>query len=96
VILADAGVSRFSRSATIGFARVSDLSFLYSENVMFDFYEGFLGTFLSDTSTLELQQFHAPNVNLDEMDSPITDEEVWDTIRSILADRAPGLDGYTA
>jgi hypothetical protein len=28
------------------------------------------------------------------MDNPITDEEVWDTIKSLLADRAPGSDGY--
>jgi hypothetical protein len=65
------------------------------QNVMFEFYEGLIGTSLPRTSTLNLQQFHNQIVDLIEMDNPITEEEVWDTIKSLPADRAPGLDGYT-
>jgi hypothetical protein len=64
------------------------------QNVMFEFYEGLIGTALPRTSTLNLQQFHNQIVDLTEMDNPITEEEVWDTIKSLLADRAPGPDGY--
>jgi hypothetical protein len=65
------------------------------QNVMFEFYEGLISTALPRTSTLNLQQFHNQIVDLTEMDNPITEEEVWDTIKSLPADRAPGPDGYT-
>jgi hypothetical protein len=63
--------------------------------VMFEFYEGLIGTTLPRISTLNLQQFHIQIVDLTEMDNPITMEEVWDTIKSLPVDRAPGPDGYT-
>jgi hypothetical protein len=64
------------------------------QNVMFEFYEGLIGTALPCTSTLNLQQFHNQIVDLIEMDNPITEEEVCDTIKSLPADRAPEPDGY--
>lgn len=65
------------------------------QKVMLDFYEGLLGTALPREATLNLQQFHRPSMDLSELDDPITEEEVWDTIKTLPADRAPGLDGYT-
>jgi hypothetical protein len=58
--------------------------------------EGLIGTALPRTSTLSLEQFHIQNMDLAEMDIPITEDEVWDTIKTLPADRAPGPDGYTA
>jgi hypothetical protein len=66
------------------------------QNVLLEFYEGLIGTTLPRTSTLSLEQFHIQNMDLAEMDSPITEDEVWDTIKTLPADRAPGPDGYTA
>jgi len=34
-------------------------------------------------------------MDLSILDNPITEDEVWETIRSLPADRAPGPDGYT-
>jgi hypothetical protein len=65
------------------------------QNVMFEFYEGLIGTALPCTSTLNLQQFHNQIVDLKEMGNPITEEEVWDIIKPLLVDRAPGPDGYS-
>jgi hypothetical protein len=66
------------------------------QNVLLEFYEGLIGTALPRTSTLSLEQFHIQNMDLAEMDIPITEDEVWDTIKTLPADRAPGPDGYTA
>jgi hypothetical protein len=37
--------------------------------------------------------FPIQNMVLQAWDSPIIEDEVWDTINDLLADRAPGLDG---
>jgi hypothetical protein len=34
-------------------------------------------------------------MDLSQLDSPITDEEVWSTIKALPMDRAPGPDGFT-
>lgn len=34
-------------------------------------------------------------MDLSALDNPITEEEVWETIKTLPADRAPGPDGYT-
>jgi hypothetical protein len=34
-------------------------------------------------------------MDLSALDSPITEEEVWETIKSLPSDRAPGPNGYT-
>jgi hypothetical protein len=63
------------------------------QNVMLEFYEGLIGTAHPRTSTLDLQQFHIPNVELAELDSPITKK--YGIQSSLRADKAPGPDGYT-
>jgi hypothetical protein len=41
----------------------------------------------------DLQSFHIPVVDLSNLDLPILEEEVRSTIKSLLSDKAPGLDG---
>jgi hypothetical protein len=48
------------------------------------------------TSTLGLAFFHRQGVDLAVLDDPITEEEVWATIKSLPADRAPGPDDFLA
>jgi len=45
--------------------------------------------------TLELAAFHRAAIDLSELEAPFSEEEVWATIRSLPADRAPGPDGFT-
>jgi len=65
------------------------------QDVMFEYFDGLLGAALPRTSTLDLNFFHREGIDLSALDVPISEEEVWDTIKSLPADRAPGLDGYT-
>jgi hypothetical protein len=63
--------------------------------VLFDFYEQLLGTASITTHALDLEFCHREGLDLSELDAPITEHEVWETIRSLPADKAPRPDGYT-
>ena len=64
--------------------------------VLFDYFDGVLGTTVSRTATLDLAAFHRAGLVLLGLDRPFTEDEAWATIRSLQADRAtPGSDGYT-
>uniref|UniRef100_A0A0A9AE32 Reverse transcriptase domain-containing protein n=1 Tax=Arundo donax TaxID=35708 RepID=A0A0A9AE32_ARUDO len=62
---------------------------------MHDFYENLLGTALPRPSSLNLPYFHREGADLSALDDPFSEEEVWNTIKSLPSDRAPGPDGYT-
>lgn len=52
---------------------------------------------VSRSTTLNLEFFfHREGPNLAALDAPITEEEVWQTIKSLPADKALGPDGYTS
>lgn len=61
----------------------------------FSYFEGLLGTAVTRSSTLDLEFFHREGLDLAAIDEPITEDEVWQTIRTLPADRALGPDGYT-
>jgi len=63
--------------------------------ILFDYFDSVLGTAAQRPCTLELPAFHRAGTDLSALDVPFTEEEVWATIRSLPADRAPGPDGYT-
>ena len=61
----------------------------------FEYFDGLIGTPLVRASTLDLDFFHREGIDLSALDAPITEDEVWLTIKKLPADRAPGPDGYT-
>jgi len=63
--------------------------------VFFEHFEGLIGTPLQRASTLDLNFSHRGGIDLSVLDEPITEDEVWETIKDLPADRAPGPDGYT-
>ena len=63
--------------------------------MFFEHFEGLIGTPLQRASTLDLNFFHRVGIDLSVLDEPITEDEVWETIKDLPADRAPGPDGYT-
>lgn len=65
------------------------------KNVVWDFYNKLLSTAWSREFSLDLQSFHQPAMDLFELDQIITEEEIWATVKSLPADKAPGPDGYT-
>jgi hypothetical protein len=101
----DANTSLFHRTATYR-KRKNFISKLVTDDrtvtnqedkqqVMFDFFEQLLGTAGSRNCSLNLGFFHQHGADLSTLDQPISEEEVWDSVKSMSADRAPGPDGYT-
>ena len=62
---------------------------------MFDYFDGLLGTALPWSTTLDQPFFHREGMDLSAMDVIIAEDEVWDSIKSMSADRAPRPDRYT-
>jgi hypothetical protein len=60
-----------------------------------DFYNGLLGHAQQRGFTLDLQNFHRSVVDLSNLEQIFTEEEVWNTIKAMPSDKAPGPDGYT-
>lgn len=65
------------------------------QQIMFEYYEGLLSTAAVHASTLDLAFFHRQGMDLSALDGTITEEDVSNTIKTLPADRALGLDGYT-
>lgn len=63
--------------------------------ILFYYFDCVLSTAAQRTGTLELSAFHRAGTDLSALDAPFTEDEVWVTIRSLPADRAPRPDGYT-
>ena len=45
--------------------------------------------------TINLEELNMPSFDLADLEAPFTEEEVWKTIKSLPADKAPGPDGFT-
>ena len=45
--------------------------------------------------TIDLNGLNIPNYNLEDLDIPFTEVEVWNTIKQLASDKAPGPDGFT-
>ena len=63
--------------------------------ILLEHFDSVLGTAAQRASTLDLAAFHRTGPDLSALEAPITEDEVWATIKSLPADRAPGPDGYT-
>jgi hypothetical protein len=66
------------------------------KEVVWEFYNNLLGTAREREFTLDLPSFNpGTQLDLEGLNQIITEEEVWDTIKSLPADKAPGPDGFT-
>jgi hypothetical protein len=63
--------------------------------ILHTFYENLIGRAAERDVALDLQAFHRHGFDVSALDSLITEEEVWTTIKSLPSDRAPGPDGFT-
>jgi hypothetical protein len=60
-----------------------------------EFCDGLLGTSWNREHTIDLQALGIPAFELADLDVPFTEKEVWETIKQLLLDKAPGLDSFT-
>jgi hypothetical protein len=60
-----------------------------------NFYEGLIGTREQREHKIDLEAVGIQQHDLHMLESPISEEEVWNIIKHLLADKAPRLDGST-
>lgn len=65
------------------------------EQAVWEYYNNLLGTAQERPEALNLHAFHQPSLDLADLDLPITETEVWDTIKLMPSDKASGPDGFT-
>jgi hypothetical protein len=63
--------------------------------LLLNFYEGLIGTREQREQTIDLEAVGIRQHDLHMLDSPISEEEVWNTVKHLPADKAPGPDGFT-
>ena len=64
------------------------------EQNIFEFYNGLLGSSVDRNVTVDLSELGMPCIDLHTLEAPFSEEEVWQTIRSLPSDKAPGPDGF--
>jgi hypothetical protein len=60
-----------------------------------DFYNGLLGSHESREVTIDLDALGVPSYELVQLEALFSEEEVWDTVKRLPSDKAPGPDGFT-
>jgi hypothetical protein len=58
------------------------------------FYNNLLGSAGQRDLTLHLGAFHLPNSDLSELDLFFPEEKIWNNVKSLPSDKAPGPDGF--
>ena len=62
---------------------------------IFDFYSNLIGKESDRNRTINLDTLDVPSYDLEALDVPFFEEEVWNTVKNLSLDKAPGLDGFT-
>lgn len=63
-------------------------------DIIFEYYNGILGKPFSHEHSIRLDGL-LPQLDLSTIDACFSEQEVWDTIKCLPGNRAPGLDGFT-
>ena len=65
-------------------------------NLLHQHFSANLGAVPERSSTIDLQALGVQAANLQHLEYPFSEEEVWATIKALPADKSPGPDGFTA
>lgn len=63
---------------------------------LFHHFQGIMGTEQERTHTIDLEAIGVPTADLQRLDEPFSEEELWATIKTLHKDKGPGPDGFTA
>lgn len=63
--------------------------------VLLDFYSNLIGSREQREHTIDVNSLGITRHDLELLDAPISEEEVWNTVKSLPSDKAPGPDGFT-
>jgi hypothetical protein len=66
------------------------------QDIVDSYFHDLLGTPFHSSTSLKLEFFHTQNLLLLDLDEPISESEIWETIKDLPADQALGPDGYTS
>jgi hypothetical protein len=58
-------------------------------------FERLMGNIQTRDHSIDLEALDIPVADLAELDNMFTEEDIWNTIREMLSDRAPRSDGFT-
>jgi hypothetical protein len=65
------------------------------ERIIHHFYNGLLGSTGSREFTIDLQALEMPSHDLSCLEAPFSEKEIWETIKQMPSNKAPGPDGFT-
>lgn len=65
------------------------------ERALHEHFSSLMGQRLPRSCTLNWEELHLPQVTPEDLDSPFTEEEVWEAIKRMPAEKAPGPDDFT-
>ncbi|XP_022680743.1 uncharacterized protein LOC111256665 [Setaria italica] len=66
------------------------------EQLLFNHFKAIMGTPSARTEHIDLLALDFQAFELGHLDAPFSEQEIWNTIRSMANERAPGPDGFTA
>jgi hypothetical protein len=64
-------------------------------NLVDEFYENLLGTSVNRENSIDLQAFGLPSHDLEALETPFSEKEVWEIIKQMPSDKALGTYGFT-
>jgi hypothetical protein len=65
------------------------------KEAVWNIYNGLLGTVGQRDLTLDLEVFHRPNADLADLEQFFSEDEIWNTIKTLPFDKALWPDGFT-
>lgn len=66
------------------------------EQAFFDHFDQIMGQEYDRQQSVDLSAIGMVTAELNHLDEPFTEDEIWAVIKCMPNDRTPGLDGYTA
>lgn len=67
-----------------------------TENALHAFFVQLVGKVATRSHTLDLDYLNVTSFDLASLDVHFYEEEDWEAVRSLLSEKVPGLDGFTA